>query len=167
MKYAAMPLNPETAPYYAYYVEPFEAAARSLGIEPTASPVRSGEDIESVVHSAAKLNGSLVAAPSVFLSTADNVRLLSSLAARYSIPVVYPYRNMVRAGGLISYGVDPVDLYRRAPAYVDRILKGTNPAELPVQLPTKFEMAINLKTAKMLGLDLHATLLARADEVIE
>jgi putative ABC transport system substrate-binding protein len=167
VKHAAILFNPETAPYYAYYVEPFEAAARSLGIEPTASPVRSSEDIESIVGTAAKLNGSLVIAPDVFLNRAENVRLVSSLAARYRIPVVYPYSYMVRAGGLISYGVDQIDLYRRAPAYVDRILKGANPAELPVQLPTKFEMAVDLKTAKELGLTLPPTLIGRADEVIE
>jgi putative tryptophan/tyrosine transport system substrate-binding protein len=90
-----------------------------------------------------------------------------SLAARYRVPTVYPYRNMVTAGGLISYGVDPADLFRRAPTYIDRILKGANPADLPVQLPTKFEMAINLQTARALSLDVPPSLLARADDVIE
>jgi putative ABC transport system substrate-binding protein len=168
VKHAAIMFNPETAPYFAYYVEPFAAAARSLGIEPTASPVGSGEDIERVIGTvAARPAGSLVVAPDVFLSRADNLRLVSSLAVRYRVPVVYPYRSMVNAGGLISYGIDQIDLYRRAPAYFDRILNGANPGELPVQLPTKFEMAINLKAAKALGLPLPGTLLARADEVIE
>jgi putative ABC transport system substrate-binding protein len=166
--HAALLFNPETAPFFAYYVEPFEAAARSLGIEPAASPIHSREDIERVVAAvAAKPNGSLVIAPDIFINMGNNFRLIVSLAERYRIPVVYPYRYMINAGGLISYGIDQIDLYKRAPVYVDRILKGASPADLPVQLPTKFEMAINLKTAKELGLTLPATLLGRADEVIE
>jgi putative ABC transport system substrate-binding protein len=168
VNHAAILFNPETAPYFAYYVEPFAAAAYSLGIEPMASPVRSSEDIEKIVGLVvAKPNGSLVIAPDIFVNRGDNLQLVRSLAARERIPVVYPYRFMITRGGLISYGIDQLDLYRRAPAYVDRILKGANPAELPVQLPTKFEMAVNLKTAKELGLTLPATLLGRADEVIE
>ena len=93
--------------------------------------------------------------------------LVISLAARHKLPVVYYARFFVAAGGLISYGIDFTDQYRRAAAYVDRILRGENPADLPVQAPTKYEMVINLKTAKTLGLDVPATLLARADEVIE
>jgi putative ABC transport system substrate-binding protein len=105
--------------------------------------------------------------PDIYTATPHNLALVISLASRHRVPTVYPYRYMVAAGGLIAYGVDPVDLFRRATAYIDRILKGANPAELPVQLPTKFEMAINLKTAKALGLDVLPSLLARADEVIE
>ena len=96
-----------------------------------------------------------------------NLDLIISLAARHRVPTIYPYRYMVAAGGLVSYGTDNTDLYRRATFYVDRILKGAKPADLPVQLPTKFELAVNLKTAKTLGLDMPATLLGRADEVIE
>jgi putative ABC transport system substrate-binding protein len=92
---------------------------------------------------------------------------VKALASRYRMPVVYPYRFMIDDGGLISYGIDQLDLYRRAPVYVDRVLRGANPADLPVQLPTKFEMAVNLKIARELGLTLPATLLGRADEVIE
>ena len=90
-----------------------------------------------------------------------------ALAARYKLPVIYPYRYATREGGLISYGVDQVDLFRRTAAYIDRILRGTKPAELPVQAPVKFELAINLKTAKALGLTVPLTLQASADEVIE
>ena len=93
--------------------------------------------------------------------------LIITLAARHKLPAVYPFRDMVTAGGLVSYGADQIDLYRRAAGYVDRILKGEKPADLPVQAPTKYELVINMKTAKALGLDVPASVLARADEVIE
>ena len=103
----------------------------------------------------------------IFVTTRHNIDLIVALAARHRVPTIYPYRFMVTAGGLASYGVDGPDLFRRAAAYVDRILKGGRPADLPVQLPTRFELAVNLKTAKALGLTIPSTLLARADEVIE
>ena len=112
-------------------------------------------------------NTGLVVMPDIFTNTKRNLDLIISLAARYREPAIYPYRYMVAAGGLAFYGTDNADLYRRATAYVDRILKGAKPADLPVQLPTKFELAVNLKTAKTLGLDMPATLLGRADAVIE
>jgi putative ABC transport system substrate-binding protein len=93
--------------------------------------------------------------------------LIVALAARHRLPAMYPYRDFVNAGGLLCYGVDRADLYRRAASYVDRILRGAKPSDLPVQAPTKYELSINLKTAKALGLDVPAMLLARADEVIE
>ena len=152
----------------AFYQEPFEAAARSNGIEPIAAPIHTAADIERVFDSLGnRPDTGLVLPPDVFTTTKANLDLITSLAARTHLPTIYPYRYMVAAGGLISYGIDSVDLYRRAPAYVDRILKGAKPADLPVQLPTKFELAINLQTAKALGLDMPATLLGRADEVIE
>jgi putative ABC transport system substrate-binding protein len=165
---AALMFNPETALAYAYYQQPFEAAARSSGVEPTAAPVRNEADIERVFASLEnRPKAGLVMLPDIFTATPQTLKLVITLASRYRVPTVYPYRYMVAAGGLIAYGVDPVDLFRRAPAYIDRILKGANPAELPVQLPTKFEMAINLKTAKALGLEVPPSLLGRADEVIE
>jgi putative ABC transport system substrate-binding protein len=165
--HAALMFNPDTAPV-AYYQQPFEAAARSSGVEPTAVPVRNEADIERIFASLEdKPKTGLVMMPDIFTATPRNLDLVISLASRYRVPTVYPYRYMVAAGGLISYGVDPVDLFRRAPTYIDRILKGANPADLPVQLPTKFEMAINLKTAKALGLDVPPSMLTRADEVIE
>jgi putative tryptophan/tyrosine transport system substrate-binding protein len=109
----------------------------------------------------------LVLPPDVYTTVKVNLDLITSLAARTRLPTIYPYRYMVDAGGLISYGIDTVDLYRRAPVNIDRILKGAKPADLPVQLPTKFEMAVNLKTAEALGIEIPATLLGRADAVVE
>ncbi len=100
-------------------------------------------------------------------ATSVNRELIIALAARFKLPAIYPYPFYVKSGGLISYGIDNHDLWRRAADYVDRILKGANPAELPVQEPTKFELAINLKTAKNLGLTIPPSLIARADDVIE
>ena len=110
-------------------------------------------------------NGGLIVTPSPAANHYRN--LIATLAARYGLPAVYGFRQYVAAGGLISYGPDMVERYRQAAGYVDRILKGEKPADLPVQAPTKYELVINLKTAKALGLDVPPTLLARADEVIE
>jgi putative tryptophan/tyrosine transport system substrate-binding protein len=165
---AALMFNPETAPYFAFYQGPFEAAARANGIEPVAAPVHSAEDIERAFESfGGRPDVGLVLMPDVFLTTKVNLAVVISLAARNRLPTIYPYRFMVATGGLISYGIDSADLWGRVPQYVDRILKGAKPADLPVQLPTKFEMAINLKTANALGLTIPATMLGRADEVIE
>jgi putative ABC transport system substrate-binding protein len=165
---AALMFNPETAPYFAYYLQPFEAAARSYAVESIAAPVRTAADIERVVASLGdRLDSGLVVMPDIFLTTRRNLDPIIALAARYRVPTIYPYRYMVAAGGLVSYGTDNIDLYRRAPTYIDRILKGAKPADLPVQLPTKFELAVNLKTANALGLTIPPTILATADEVIE
>jgi putative tryptophan/tyrosine transport system substrate-binding protein len=144
-----------------------EVAAPSFGIRLMRGDVRGGgaDEIESAIAGFAREpNGGLIAPP--YITTTNQRGLIIALAARYRLPAIYPYRFFVTDGGLMSYGVDLVDLFRRAAGYVDRILKGEKPADLPVQA-TKFELVINLKTAKALGLDVPATLLARADEVIE
>ena len=165
---AALLFNPDTSTYLNYYLQPFEAAARSGAMEPTAVAVRTAEDIERVVASLGnRTDTGLVVAPGSFLATPHIRDLIISLTARYRVPTIYPYQYYVAAGGLISYGIDNTDLYRRSAAYVDRILKGAKPADLPVQLPTKFEFAVNLKTAKALGLNPSREFLLLADEVIE
>jgi len=143
-----------------------KAAALVLGIELTVNPVTDPADIDGAFAAmAANPNGGLVVMPNVF--TAANRERIVAQAARYRIPTVYPLPLFVTAGGLISYGVDYRDQFRLAASYADRILKGGKAADLPVQQPTKFELVINRKTAKALGLDIPATLLARTDEVIE
>lgn len=163
---ATLMYNPATAPYFDYYLNPFDKAARSLGIKPVAATVRTTDDVKRVVSAIAnRPDAGLAVMPDAF--TGDNHRLIISLAAQNRVPTIYPYEYMVAAGGLISYGIDTTDLYRRSAGYVDRILKGVNPPDLPVQLPTLFRMAVNLKTAKALGLSISPSLLARSDEVIE
>jgi putative ABC transport system substrate-binding protein len=160
--------NPETAAYYRYYLAPFEAASRSLGLEPMPSPVHRSEDIEALINGLVERpNSGLAVMPDTFTSAPRVFNQIISLAARHRIPAIYPYRYMAAAGGLLSYGTDNVDLFRRVPTYIDRVLKGAAPAELPVQLPTKFEFVVNLKTARALGIDIPLKLRAFADEVIE
>jgi putative tryptophan/tyrosine transport system substrate-binding protein len=143
-----------------------QAVAPSLGVEVIPVNVRDAGDIErSVTAFARSSNGGLIATPGP--STQFHRDLIITLASRHKLPSVYFDRSFVVAGGLASYGPDYVDQYRRAAGYVDRILKGEKPADLPVQAPTKFELVINLKTAKALGIEIPPTLLARADEVIE
>jgi putative ABC transport system substrate-binding protein len=143
-----------------------QAVAQSLGVELRPMDVRDPGEIERAIVAFAQVpNGGLitVGAP----SAAVHRNLIIALAARNKLPAVYPFRLFATDGGLISYGPDSIDPYRRAASYVDRILNGEKPGDLPVQAPTKYELVINLKTAKVLGLDVPATLLARADEVIE
>ena len=162
----AVMFNPDTAPHAEYYVRPFEVAAASLAVKPSTAPVRSATDIEQAIFDLGRATASgLIVLPDTF--TTVHRGAIISAAASSNVPAIYPFRYMAGDGGLISYGVDLIDLYRRAAPYVDRILKGGKPADLPVQQPTKFEFAINLKTAKSLGLDVPPSLLARADEVIE
>ena len=166
--HAGLLFNPKTAPYADYYLRPFAIAARSFAVEPVTASVSGTEDIERVVAGIGnRPGGGLVVMPDTFTGMQRNIDQIVSLAAHYRVPTIYPYRYQVAAGGLISYGIDVLDLYRRVPTYVDRILKGAKPADLPVQLPTKFELVINRKTAKALGLLVPETIMLRADGVIE
>jgi putative ABC transport system substrate-binding protein len=158
--------NPATATYAEFYLNPFKAAAESFAVEAIAAPVRDRSELESVVSAQAREpNGGLIVMPDTF-TTARRAEI-TALAARHRLPTVYPFRYFAQSGGLLSYGTDLVHDFRRAATYADRILKGAKPSELPVQGPVKFELVINLKTAKALGLEIPPTLLARADEVIE
>jgi putative ABC transport system substrate-binding protein len=143
-----------------------QAAAQSLGVEVSPISVRDAGEIERAVTAFARsANGGLIVTPSA--GTSVHQDLIIALAARHRLPAVYAFRSNVTGGGLISYGVDHVDQFRRAATYVDRILKGEKPADLPVQAPTKYELIVNLKTAKALGLAIPPSVLARTDEVIE
>jgi putative tryptophan/tyrosine transport system substrate-binding protein len=142
-----------------------QAVAPSFGVEVTPVGLRDAGEIERAVAVAHDTKGGLIVTVSPLATVHRD--LIVSLAARYRVPAVYPLRYFAASGGLISYGPDRLEPYRRAPGYVDRILKGEKPADLPVQAPTKYELVINLKTARALGIDVPATLLARADEVIE
>jgi putative ABC transport system substrate-binding protein len=158
-------LNPTTAPYFELYLNPLKAAAQSFGVEVVEAPVHAASELETVVAAKAGPNTGLIAMSDAFLNV--HREEVTSLAARYRLPAIYPYHYFFDSGGLMFYGPDMVDQYRRAASYVDRILNGEKPAELPVQAPTKYQLAINVKTAKALGLTVPPTLLARADEVIE
>jgi putative ABC transport system substrate-binding protein len=162
----AMLFNPASAPYAEYWLNPFKAAAASLAIEAISAPIPDESELDSVIAAQAhEPNSGLIAMPDSF-TIAYRLEIIS-LADHYRLPAVYPYRFFAEVGGLLSYGVDLVDNYRRVATYVDRILKGEKPSELPIQAPVKFELVINLKTAKALGLTVPPALLARADEVIE
>jgi putative ABC transport system substrate-binding protein len=143
-----------------------QAVAPSFGVELTVIGLQDADEIESAVAAFARFpNGGLIVTAST--SAVIHRELISTLATRHRLPAVYSFRYFVTAGGLISYGPNSIDPYRRAAGYVDRVLKGEKPADLPVQAPTKYELVINLKTAKALGLTVPDSLLARADEVIE
>jgi putative ABC transport system substrate-binding protein len=158
----ANPKNPNTA----LYLHAIEPAATKFGLRLAVKSVNDAAEIESAIEALAReVNGSLLVMPDP-LTLANRDRIIA-LAARHRLPAAYPFRLFVTSGGLLSYGTDRADLYRRAAAYVDRVLKGAKAGDLPVQQPTKFELVINLKTAAALGLSVPATLLARADEVIE
>jgi putative tryptophan/tyrosine transport system substrate-binding protein len=162
---AAIMFNPDTAPV-SVFMASFETAAQSLKVVPIAAPVHDDVEIETAIIGVGhEPLGGLVVMPDTF-TVVHRVPIISA-AARNNVPAVYPRSDYARDGGLLSYGVDQVDPWRRAAPYVDRILRGAKPNELPVQFSTKFEMVVNLKTAKALGLNLPPNLLAIADEVIE
>jgi putative ABC transport system substrate-binding protein len=162
----ALMFSPETSPYYTAFLREFGAAPSSLAVKLSASPVHNEADIEAIITAFVREPaGGLIVAPDVFMNTRR--RLIMALAERHRLPAIYSFRQFVTEGALISYGPDSADIVRRSASYVDRILKGEKPADLPVQAPTKYDLVINLKTAKALGLEVPPTLLARADEVIE
>jgi putative tryptophan/tyrosine transport system substrate-binding protein len=165
LKRAAIMFNPDTS-FVALFMPSLETAARSLKVVPTIAPVRSDGEIETAINGLGREpGGGLVMMPDVFVTS--RIPVVISAAARNKVPVVYANSDFARRGGLLSYGPDYVDTWRRAASYVDRILLGAKPGDLPVQLPTKYEMAVNLNTAKALGFTIPPNLLAVADEVIE
>jgi putative tryptophan/tyrosine transport system substrate-binding protein len=162
----AVLFDPEVAPYAQYWLDPFKAAAPSFAVEVTLAPVHAASELEAVIAAQARHpNSGLFVLPDPF-TNAYRVEI-TSLAARFRLPAVYAFRFFTELGGLLSYGNDLNDNFRRAAIYADRILKGDKPSELPVQAPVKFELVINLKTAKALGLDVPLFLQQLADKVIE
>jgi putative ABC transport system substrate-binding protein len=158
--------NPQTAPFAGLFLRSVQSAAPTFAVEAVAMPVQNDADIEAALTMfAGRPAGGLIGIPDSF--TGEHRALIIALAARHRLPALYSTLSFTPSGGLMAYSVDTRDLMQRAAAYVDRILNGANPAELPVQQPAKFQLSINLKAAKAIGLDLAPTLVARADEVIE
>ena len=166
VKSTAVLFNPDTAPYGESFFQQIKASASSLSIETVEAQVKNSTELmKAVEESAAKLSGSLIILPDTY--TTVHRDSIIELASRHQLPSIYPFPYFATEGGLVSYGVNGEDLFRRAASYIDRILKGEKPADLPVQAPVKYELVINLKTARSLGLTVSQSLLARADEVIE
>ena len=166
LKRAAVMFNPDTASNASAFMPSFETAARSLKVEATIAPVHSDGEIETAIIALGREpGGGLVVMPDAFMTTHRAPLILA--AARNNVPAVYNTSDFVRDGGLLSYALDRVDNYRRAASYVDRILRGETPGDLPVQFPVKYEMVVNRRTAKALGLAIPPSILLRADEVIE
>ena len=162
----ALIFNPDTAPFAHLFWQPVVEAAPAFDVEPIQVPIRDVGEIEHAIEAFARAgNGGLMVLPDV--SSTNYRDLIIALAARHRLPAVYPYRHFAASGGLMSYGTDVADVFRRAASYVDRILKGAAPGDLPVQAPAKYEFVINLKTANTLGLTVPPLWLGRADEVIE
>ena len=162
----AMLFNPTTATYAQTWLSPFKSAAKSCAVEEIFAPVRDSSELESVFATVARNpDTGLIVMPDSF--ALEHTAEITRLAAQHHLPTVYPYRIFAENGGLLAYGNDRLENYRRAASYADRILKGEKPSELPVQFPVKFELIINLKTAKALGLDVPTQLQQRADAVIE
>jgi putative ABC transport system substrate-binding protein len=162
--HVALLFNPETAPKF--YMPSIQAAASSFAVEASMAPVHARDEIAGVIAAQARSPGcGLIVMPDVFNDA--NGELIIALAASSRVPAIYPRPVFAESGGLIAYGADLAEQFRQAAGYIDRILKGANPGDLPIQRPTKFELVINLKTAKALGITVPPTLLATADEVIE
>jgi putative ABC transport system substrate-binding protein len=158
--------NPPTAPYWQRFFEPLKAGASSIGLEAVASPVHDTAEIETVIAGRVREpDGGLIVLPSAFMNTHRN--LVIAVAERHRLPAIYAARYYAQSGGLLSYGNVAADAYRQAATYIDQILRGTKPADLPVQMSVKFELVVNLKTAKAMGLKIPESFLVRADEVIE
>jgi putative tryptophan/tyrosine transport system substrate-binding protein len=163
---AALMFNPDTAPYFDAYLRSFNASPKQTSVEVEAAHVRSVADVELAVAKLGREPGSgLIAASDIFIVAARGTILKA--ASQHQVPVISPYKQFVIEGSLMSYGPDAADIFRRSAAYVDRILKGESPGNLPVQSPNKFELVVNLKTAKTLGLSIRESFLLLADEVIE
>jgi putative tryptophan/tyrosine transport system substrate-binding protein len=164
----ALLLNPATAASPQFFRSSIQDAASSLAVQVIDAPFHAKDEIEGVIAAQARNpGGGLIVMPDAFFFSVPNRNLIVALAARYGVPTIYFTRLFVEEGGLISYGADFGEEVRQAAGYIDRILKGAKPADLPIQLPINYEMAINLKTATSLGLNIPPTLLARADQVIE
>jgi putative tryptophan/tyrosine transport system substrate-binding protein len=165
ISHVAMIYNPDN-PAAALSDRPFEDAARSLAIEPTIARVHGLADIERVITTVAERpNGGVLLVPDVTVSV--HLEQIAAIVAQHRLPSIHSERVFAKIGGLVYYGTDRVDLYRRAASYVDRVLRGEKPGDLPYQQPTKFELVVNLKTAKAIGVTVPPSLLVRADEVIE
>lgn len=167
MERIALLFNPSTAPSGGdLYWKPFAATAPSLSVERIAAAVHSNDDIEKAIEDLGREpRGGLVVPPDIF--NINRSELIISSTARHRVPAIYPFTSMARRGGLMAYGADEITIYRQAGSYIDRILKGESPSDLPVQAPTSFQLAVNLKVAKALDLSFSASILAHADEVIE
>jgi putative tryptophan/tyrosine transport system substrate-binding protein len=164
--HVAVLFNPATTPPLKFYMPSIQAAASSLAVEAVTAPVHAKDEIEGVIAAQARNpGGALLVMPDVFNDA--NRELIIALAARYGVPAIYPRPVFAESGGLVAYGADLTEQFRQAAGYIDRILKGANPGDLPIQQPTKFELVINLKTAKALGLQIPDKLLATADAMIE
>jgi putative tryptophan/tyrosine transport system substrate-binding protein len=158
--------NPPTAPYAQRFLEPLKGAASSIGVQVVASPVHDPAEVETVIAGFAREpDGGLIVLPSTFMFVHRD--LIIGPAKRYRLPAIYAFRYYAESGGLVSYGNVPADEYRQAATYIDQILRGAKPADLPVQLSVKFELVVNLKTAKAMGLKIPESFLVRADKVIE
>jgi putative tryptophan/tyrosine transport system substrate-binding protein len=165
VKRIALMYTPDS-PVHGHYLSVIDAIAPSTAITLIKTPIRNAAEIEAAIEAVAREpNGGLMVLPEPFFPV--HRKLIVALAARYNLPTIYPFRSFTDDGGLMSYSVDVIDLYKRAGGYADRLLRGGVAAEMPVQQPTRYELVINLKTAKAFGLEVPASLLARADEVIE